>query len=150
MTSLIIKLWEHDLLPIKDGIYFSDGRAYSCTIRQHPRLSLENGPCFDLDAFHANNSDELTAIDGLKQIRLSNLGYCRVGEGSHGSEGFIAYLDSEQRLIWVIYAQQSNPFTQVGESPNGLITAISTADIRLEIDVDEPLGLRLSASSERR
>ena len=29
--------------------------------------------------------------------------------GGYGSEGFIAYLDREEKLVWVIYSENSIP-----------------------------------------
>lgn len=42
------------------------------------------------------NKDEVTDIDKFREIKLANNCYCCVGEGSYGSEGFVAYLDENK------------------------------------------------------
>ncbi|EYI39237.1 hypothetical protein SEEH1576_08160 [Salmonella enterica subsp. enterica serovar Heidelberg str. 41576] len=37
----IIQLWEDNLLPIKDAIYFSNGRSFLCKIMDYPTLHIE-------------------------------------------------------------------------------------------------------------
>lgn len=36
----IIQLWEDNLLPIKDAIYFSNGRSFLCKIMDYPTLHI--------------------------------------------------------------------------------------------------------------
>ena len=40
-------------------------------------------------------------------------GYLCCGEGAHGSEGFFARLDPNERLVWVAYFEESNPFVNI-------------------------------------
>jgi len=142
MKILIVDLWEKDMLPIKDAIYFSDGRSFSCKITSCPTQKIELGDKFDVNEF-INNIDEITNIDGIKEIKLSNSGYCSVGDGSYGSEGFIACLGKGRNLIWVLYSEKSNPFINVREDPVNTIVAESSSGFRLKINLNNPLELKI-------
>jgi hypothetical protein len=143
MNSAIISLWEENLLPIKDGVYFSNGKSISKKIYSYPAPRIENGQEFDLNKFLQDNTDETTSIDGLKEISLKNKGYCLVGEGSHGSEGFIAHLDKNHELIWVIYSEESNPFINIMEEQENIVTVESSANFKIKIDVNDPVNLEI-------
>ncbi|GAA3589244.1 hypothetical protein GCM10023078_16130 [Gibbsiella greigii] len=143
MKNIIVNLWKNESLPIKDAIYFSDDSSFFCKITSYPVPHIEKGGEFDLLKFYEENADEVTNIDCLKEIRLSNNGYCCIGEGSYGSEGFIACLDKDKNLIWVIYSENSNPIINVFEDAEGVIIAESSAEFRLKINIDNPLGLEL-------
>jgi len=143
MKILIVDLWEKDMLPIKDAIYFSDGRSFSCKITSCPTQKIELGDEFDVNEFYKNNIDEVTNIDEIKEIKLSNSGYCSVGDGSYGSEGFIACLGKERNLIWVLYSEESNPFINVREDPVNTIIAESSSGFRLKINLNNPLELKI-------
>ncbi|EAU5054143.1 hypothetical protein F8926_24795, partial [Salmonella enterica subsp. enterica serovar Kentucky] len=76
----IIQLWEDNLLPIKDAIYFSNGRSFLCKIMDYPTLHIERNGEFDFSAFYEKNKDEVTDIDKFREIKLANNCYCCVGE----------------------------------------------------------------------
>ncbi|MCI0913458.1 hypothetical protein JNA92_14735 [Pseudomonas putida] len=141
MKNIIMKLWEQELLPIKDAIYFSSGEACSCKIATYPSPSIKIGEKFSLEDFHATHKCDVCHIDILKEIPLTNGGYCCVGEGSYGPEGFIAYLDKEKELIWVIYSESSNPFIDVTQVNDKTISTRSTTDIKITIDLENPQTL---------
>ncbi len=141
----IVQLWEEELLPIKDAIYFSNGKSFLCKITSYPIPCIEKNGEFDFCNFYEENKDELTNIDKFKEIRLINNGYCCIGEGSYGSEGFIAYLDRNKKLIWVLYSEESNPFVNISEYTPDIIIAESSSNIRLKIDINNPIKLELMA-----
>lgn len=141
MKSIITKLWEQELLPIKDAIYFSNGESCSCKIATYPSRSIEIGETFNLEDFHETHKQDVCHIDILKEIPLTNGGYSCVGEGSYGSEGFIAYLDKEKKLTWVIYSESSNPFIDITQVNDNTISARSSTDIKIIIDLENPQTL---------
>jgi len=142
MKKIITKLWEQELLPIKDAIYFSTGESCSCKIATYPSPSIEIGEKFSLEDFHATHKNDVCHIDIFKEIPLNNGGYCCVGEGSYGSEGFIAYLDKDKNLIWVIYSESSNPFIDVTQANDKTISARSTTNVKITIDLENPQTLK--------
>ncbi|EII6507552.1 hypothetical protein LHT27_004519 [Salmonella enterica subsp. enterica serovar Kentucky] len=139
----IIQLWEDNLLPIKDAIYFSNGRSFLCKIMDYPTLHIERNGEFDFSAFYEKNKDEVTDIDKFREIKLANNRYCCVGEGSYGSEGFVAYLDENKNLVWVLYSEESNPFINVSEYIPDIIIVESSSNIRLKININNPMDLEL-------
>lgn len=141
----IVDLWNESSLPIKDGVYWADGRSISIEIIAYPFLSVKKKEAFSLDAFLQKHHDEITCIDIFKKISLSTRNnYVWIGEGSYGSEGFIALIDENDCLIWVIYAEKSNPFISIDELSPGNILAISSSGIKLSIDIDNPQNLQLA------
>lgn len=58
--------------------------------------------------------------------------------GGYGSEGFIAYLDREEKLVWVIYSENSNPFVSATILHDSTITIDSSAGFRLKVNVLKP------------
>lgn len=143
MKSIISELWSQGLLPIKEAIYFSDGKAFSYKITSYPLPDIEKGESFDFVDFYNKNKDEVTCVDIMMNIRLSNGCYCCVGEGSYGSEGFIAYLDECNILIWVIYSEASNPFFNVVECGGNTVIVESTANVKIRINIYNPMNLEL-------
>lgn len=143
MQKLIVNLWENETLPVKDAVYFSNGEAFSLKITSYPLPNIQRNGWFDLHDFYEANKEEITEIDVFKVIQLSNGYYCCIGEGSYGSEGFIAYLDSNKSLVWVIYSESSNPFINVDEDDSGNIFVESSARVKLKININNPINLEL-------
>ncbi len=144
MKHCILDLWAEEQLPIKNGLYWADGRSLAMNIESYPHPRLKQGEWFDLSHFHECNPDETTYITMTKRIQLSNGGYGCVGEGSHGSEGFVAYLQPGGQLTWVMYSESSNPFVDIVEEANGVICAHSSANFVLRLHVDEPDRVKLN------
>jgi len=143
MKNIISELWAQELLPIKDAIYFSDGRAFSYKIKYYPIPSVEKSELFDFNDFYNKNKEEVTSFDIMKNLRLSNGCYCCVGEGSYGSEGFVAYLDEKKILIWVLYSGTSNPFFNVIECEDSTVQAESTANVKIKLNINNPINIEL-------
>ncbi|OTQ57399.1 hypothetical protein B6D18_10210 [Gilliamella sp. A7] len=121
--SKINELWNKEKLPIKDGIYFANGESFS------------------LVDFLNQNPDCITHIDIFKKIKLQMGGTCLLGEGSHGSEGFIAYITSDEKLNWVIYFEESNPFINAVELSDAFLTVESSANYRIILDLKNPINI---------
>lgn len=143
MQKVIVDLWKNETLPVKDAVYFSSGESFSLKITSYPLPNIQRNGWFDLHYFYENNKEEVTDIDVFKVVELSNGNYCCVGEGSYGSEGFIAYLDSNKDLVWVIYSESSNPFINAIEDYSGNIVVESSAKIKLKININDPVSLEL-------
>ncbi|WP_322047531.1 hypothetical protein [Paraburkholderia sp. J67] len=143
MASIISDLWENETLPVKSGVYFSDGRSIEIRLESFPAPTIEIGCEFNFTEFYSRNKDELTSIDCLKILQLSSGGVCCVGEGGYGSEGFISRLDEDGNLVWVIYSEKSNPFIDIFEIDDGYVVAKSSARYALKIALDNPIKIGL-------
>lgn len=141
--STIVDLWNKDELPIKDGIYYAGGGCVELVVDAFPEPIIKKGEKFSLSDYLSRNPDDVTMIDAKGHIRLENGGYCEIGDGSYGSEGFIACLDEKNALKWVLYAEKSNPFVRVREVADRVVLVDSSAGFSLSINVDDPEGLEL-------
>ncbi|MCK0552674.1 hypothetical protein KFO32_06245 [Pantoea ananatis] len=101
------------------------------------------GADFNFIDFYRNNNEEVTSIDVIKEVKLLNECYCYVGEGSYDSEGFIAYLDKDKNPIWILYSENSNPFVSVFEHEENTILVESTAGLKIQIELHNPVNLKL-------
>ncbi|MGS0894362.1 hypothetical protein ACVBGC_17815 [Burkholderia stagnalis] len=72
MTSTITARWNERVLPINDGLYFSDGRSLSVNLTSFPPPSIEIGAPCDPEAFHRGDRDEVTPIDCLTTLRMAD------------------------------------------------------------------------------
>ncbi|MFE3990488.1 hypothetical protein ACFXPW_02090 [Streptomyces goshikiensis] len=63
--------------------------------------------------------------------------YFADGEGSYGSEGFIAGLTVDRALIWAMFFTESNPFDRIQLSGK-MATFSSTSGFKVTVDIDEP------------
>ncbi|MFQ0971360.1 MULTISPECIES: hypothetical protein [Gilliamella] len=140
----ILALWNKQTLPIKDGIYFSTGESISLSTQFYPQLLIKKGKPFNLNLFLDKDPDNITNIDITKKITITNGNQCFLGEGSYGSEGFIAYLTPKDDLKWVIYFETSNPFINATELPNHFLIVESSADFKIVIELNNPINLILT------
>ena len=136
--STLEKLWSTGRLPIRDGLYTSSGDAYSVQISDMAPGGLEILEKFDLDSMVEADPDWLTSIDITREMEIDG-GTCRLlaGEGSHGSEGFFARVDSCNNLKWVVYLEESNPFVDINISGNKAIFC-SSSGVVIAVDIDRP------------
>jgi hypothetical protein len=130
----IVALWREGRLPIEDGVFFADDRSYAVDVEDGRLVVVEE---LDLAEVLAEDPDWLTTIDITGETALPD-GHLCVGEGSHGSEGFFARLDTARRLVWVCYLSEANPFKDVTLT-NGTATVASTSGVTVTVDLDNPL-----------
>lgn len=134
-VSAISALWQREQIPIDDGLFLADGRGYEAEIADG-RLRL-TAP-LDLDAMLAADPEWVAWIIITREVAIPG-GLLVAGEGSHGSEGFFARLDSERNLVWVAHFQQSNPFTEISVLGQ---EATFTSTLGVSVTVDLTARLR--------
>ena len=139
--SKINELWDKEKLPTKDGIYFANGESFSFLAKFYPHVFIKKGGSFNLVDFLNKNPDCITTIDIFQKIKIQMGGTCLLGEGSHGSEGFIAYISSDEKLNWVIYFEESNPFINAIELPDKFLEVESSANYRIILDLKNPINI---------
>lgn len=135
--NLIKELWQNENLPTKDGLYFVDGRSFSAIIDAtlDDVNFLVKRDQFDLEAFLRDNSDCLTTIDITKKVLLNEQeGYLCCGEAAHGSEGFFARLDINEKLVWVVYFEESNPFVDI-KVDGDYVKFITNLDTNVSVNI---------------
>lgn len=92
---------------------------------------------FDLDEVLEGDPSWVSSVDGLASVDLGEKGLLWGGEGSHGSEGFIARLTVDRAPIWAMFFTESNPFDRIRLSGN-VATFSSTSGLEIELDIDDP------------
>ncbi|WP_330238939.1 hypothetical protein [Streptomyces sp. NBC_00525] len=146
MTA-IERLWADDYrLPAEDALHFADGRSYEVALTPESPTGVTVLAPFDLDARLAEDPSWVSSVDGLASLYLGSGGMLWGGEGSHGSEGFIARLTADRRLVWALFFADSNPFTRIRLSGNVAVFR-STSEFDIAVDIDDP---RVPVSQGRR
>ncbi|MBC1375781.1 hypothetical protein [Listeria farberi] len=139
----ISNLWDREELLIKNGIHFSSGTGLEVDINYYATPSIKIGSYFDFLEVYKKDYTNVTHIDIFNEMELASGCYCCIGEGSHGSEGFVAYLDADKNLLWVLYSEASNPFVRITEEYENIVVAESSANFKVRIDVNNPTSLSL-------
>lgn len=140
--NLITNLWNAGRLPIKDGLYFSDGKSFFIKLKNDGKIFIDSLTECDLDSFHMSDPEWVTVIDVTKIERLATGEYFCGGEGANGSEGFFALLDSDKNLLWVTYFEELNPFFDFSVQKNK-VKVKSTSGIIFDVDIDNPRNMKI-------
>ncbi|MFF9340587.1 MULTISPECIES: hypothetical protein [unclassified Streptomyces] len=114
--SRITALWEAGLVPAREGLYRADGTARDVEVDSAGLSRFALGDPFDPDASLAGDPEGVTDYDIHPECVAAlpdGSGYVCGGDGPHGSQGFVARLDAERRLVWVVPMSDSNPFERV-------------------------------------
>ncbi|WBB60140.1 hypothetical protein O7599_32155 [Streptomyces sp. WMMC500] len=135
--SVIEDLWSEFRLPIRNALYFRDGVSYEVVIDPDSPSGLRVLQSFDLADYVASDPDWTSEVDGLTSMEREDGDLLWAGDGSYGSEGFVARLRGDRTLVWAIFLTDSNPFTEIRTSGRGA-TFLSTSGVRITLDVDDP------------
>jgi len=146
----IQQIWKDRRWPIRDGIYFADEtvalidignpqditkEAFSATVHSYVKLNT-------LKEFQEDYKTHL--CETFKQEYPDADVTVLCGEGSHGSEGFIATCRiSTNNLIWLAYLSESNPFEKASLS-NGFVTAVSNHGHKWQFPMEEPETFKIN------
>ncbi|MFJ9577580.1 hypothetical protein ACIRQF_14500 [Streptomyces sp. NPDC101191] len=136
MTT-IERLWEEFELPIKDALHYADGRSYDVALDSAAPSGFSVLSPFELDEMLDDDPSWVSAVDGLAAADLGEKGLLWGGEGSYGSEGFIARLTADRALVWAMFFTESNPFDRIQLSGN-VATLSSTSGFEITVDIDDP------------
>lgn len=137
--SAIERLWADYQLPELDGLHFSDGRSYEVFLDADAASGMRFGGSFDLEEVLAEDPDWVTDIGRNRSVPLADGGFLWGGEGvSHGSYGFCGRLHADHTLVWALFFEDSNPFTDIRVSGNTAVFQ-STSGISITVDIDDPL-----------
>ncbi|MFI9078293.1 hypothetical protein ACIGW8_17705 [Streptomyces sioyaensis] len=139
--SAIERLWADYQLPDVDGLYFPDGRSFEVFLDADSASGIRFGDAFDLEEVLAEDPDWVTDIGRHQSVPLAGGGFLWGGEGvSHGSYGFCGRLHSDHTLVWALFFEDSNPFTDIRVSGNTAVIR-STSGVLLTVDIDDPMRL---------
>jgi hypothetical protein len=138
MTTTLAEFWLQGELPIHNGLYLADGRAWSVELDAHALGGLRLTDPFDVTAFLTERPERVTSFVVSKMARLdAGGGYLCCGEGSWGSEGMFARLSDDREPVWAVYLELSNPFVDV-EVLKSVACFASSSGVHVTVDVTEP------------
>ncbi|MFD6467516.1 hypothetical protein [Streptomyces goshikiensis] len=130
-------LWGDFELPIKDALHYANGHSYDVALDSAAPTGFTVLAPFDLAGTLEGDPSWVSSVDGLAVVDLGEKGLLWGGEGSHGSEGFIARLTVDRALTWAMFFTESNPFDRIRLSGN-IATFSSTSGLEIELDIDDP------------
>ncbi|MFE3932838.1 hypothetical protein ACFXPJ_03295 [Streptomyces goshikiensis] len=136
-VTAIELLWEDFQLPVRDALYFADGRSCEVDLDSGVPGGVRVLAPFDLDERLERDPSWVSSVDGLVAVDLGSKGLLWGGEGSYGSQGFIARLTVDRALIWAMFFTESNPFDRIHLSGR-MATFSSTSGFKVTVDIDEP------------
>lgn len=134
--SKIEDLWVKYEVPVDNALHFADGRSFDARAAPEAAGGISILEPFDLDERLSIAPDWVSEVDGL-ELALEDGGFLWHGDGSNGSEGFIARVNSDRSLMWVIFFTASNPFTRA-ELAGNYATLRSTSGVVITVDIDDP------------
>lgn len=136
MTTIEL-LWREYELPIKDALHYADGRSYEVALNPAAPGGFSVLSVFSVDEILEDDPSWVSSVDGLTSVDLGERGLLWGGEGSYGSEGFIARLTPDRALIWAMFFAESNPFDRIQLTGN-VATFHSTAGFEVSVDIENP------------
>ncbi|MFD9218665.1 hypothetical protein ACFWDI_01215 [Streptomyces sp. NPDC060064] len=136
MTA-IERLWEDFELPIRDALHVADGHSCDVALDSDAPGGFRVLAAFDLDEMLQGDPSWTSSVDGRAVVDLGSRGLLWGGEGSYGSDGFVARLTADRALIWAIFFTESNPFNRIQLSDN-VATFSSTSGVEIAVDIDDP------------
>lgn len=137
-TSLVVRLWAMEQLPGWDGLYRSDGRSRVVIFDPSLHAGHALGTEFEVAARLEDEPEWVATILGTTRSRLPDgSGELSYGDCAHGSEGYFARLDTEGRLVWVVYFEESNPFVKVSVS-GSMANFTTNLGVDVLVDLNSP------------
>ncbi|MFF0482746.1 hypothetical protein [Streptomyces sp. NPDC004435] len=136
----IVDLWESGEVPDRDALYRADGVVREVHVDSAALSGFGLGAPLDLDELLRDDPDGLAAYDihrGCWAELPDGSGFVCGGGGAHGSEGFVARLDADRRLVWVVRMGDSNPFERV-ELDGMTARFLNNLGNAIEIDLTAP------------
>ncbi|GAA4951834.1 hypothetical protein GCM10023205_11030 [Yinghuangia aomiensis] len=139
MTA-IADLWARGQLPIRDGLYLADGRAYDFAVDAADPSGGRVGARFDLGVQLESSPEDVANILTTARSPLPDGGFLCVGEGSWGGEGFFGKLAADGGIVWLVYLEFANPFSEI-EVRGSQAVFRSTSGVRISVAADAaPFG----------
>ncbi|MFE5851852.1 hypothetical protein ACFQ61_01310 [Streptomyces sp. NPDC056500] len=135
--TYIEHLWGDFELPLTDALHYADGHSYGVALDSATPRGFTALPLFDLKKMMDGDPSGVSSVDGLTAVDLGEKGLLWGGEGSYGSEGFIARLTADRALMWAMFFLESNPFDRIRLSGN-IAAFSSTSGHKVVVDIDDP------------
>jgi hypothetical protein len=112
ILDIISQLWDKEKLPIINGLVKEDGSFYDIEIGEYCYPVKNDYKPKKIDLSLKNYLECFSHIYILQQLTHFEITYY-CGEGSHGSDGWLLALDSNNELKWLFFSQEANPFEKL-------------------------------------
>jgi hypothetical protein len=136
-VTAIERLWGGFELPVKDALHHADGRSHDVVLDPGAPSGFTVLAPFDLEELLAGDPSWVSSVDGLVAADLGEKGLLWGGEGSYGSEGFIARLTAGRALMWAMFFVESDPFDRIRLS-GSTAAFTSTSGCEIAVHLDDP------------
>ncbi|WP_145413963.1 hypothetical protein [Paenibacillus xylanexedens] len=152
MNSLIMEHWsaEQQALPGVNCIAFADGTVIILDIRTYfdpnnNERTMSVSPLCDttIESMVKYNPDCWTMVDAWTSVDYQG-GKIIGGDGQMGNEGFIACTDAEDRLVWGIFLENTNPIKKLSVSGNAIIAINEHDELCVEINMENIVDIKMA------
>ncbi|WP_138751367.1 hypothetical protein [Paenibacillus sinopodophylli] len=137
-------------LPGINCIIFPDGvlTLLNCYSIYDPNTKERKKICSPLcdttiDSIAKYNVECWTIVDAWVSIDYQN-GKIYGGDGQMGNEGYIACTDAEDRLVWGIFFENSNPIKSLEIKDNILIAINEHTELQIEINLENLTQIKMT------
>ncbi|GGH66209.1 hypothetical protein GCM10008014_46370 [Paenibacillus silvae] len=152
MNSIVLEHWsaEQRELPGMNCIAFADGTVIILDIRKYddPNSGERTVYCSPLcdttvESVEKYTPDCWTMVDAWTSVDYQG-GKIVGGDGAMGNEGFIACTDAEDRLVWGVFFEDTNPIKQISVNGTTLIAINEHGELCIEINLHNMVDIKIS------
>jgi len=140
ILDIISDCWHKEELPIIDGLIKLDGSFYKIEVDDDCRPIEMNYQPTSFDISRENYYEYCSSVFGFTSTMHGGITYY-CGEGSHGSDGFLIAINSDNNVEWLFFSQYANPFEKLWVA-NNEIHVMSNLNIEWIFPIDNPEKLR--------
>lgn len=142
-------LEKHEL-PGMNCIVFPNGNVtiLNCYSTYNPNSKESNFFCSPLcdttiESIAKYNVEYWTVVDEWVSMDYQD-GKIYGGDGQMGNEGFIACTDAEDRLVWGMFFENSNPIKNLEIKDNILIAINEHSELQIEINLENLTQIKMT------
>ena len=147
-NQLVQDAWRDGRCPYIDGVLFSDGRIilHDVTHEASGRVTVTPLLASTIESYVEFNKDSWNSPTATTSLAIRDSLRTVAGEGSWGSDGFVALCDGES-LVWGVFSRWCNPVSKVSyEQENNTVVARTTSGNVWRIPLDRPGELEIGFS----
>jgi hypothetical protein len=150
-TDIVGTAWADDRVPLVDSVTFGDGRMVLLSVEERPsgEMGVRALGETTVASFLRFNPDRWAHITATCQLPSASGDLYIAGEGSYGSDGFVARVGGAAgELRYCVFLSSSNPFVSLDlNSQQTVLTATSNLGARWFMNVDGPWEITTDAPS---
>lgn len=141
MANEVRDAWDDERVPLVNAVTFVDGEMILLEIARHADGSVLVRPLAKttLASYLSFNPDWWANVTSLCETQMADGQSFVAGEGSQGSDGFLAKRDARGALVYCVFFTSSNPFIMVTVSSSEKdLEVVNNRGERWSICIAEP------------